>query len=1439
MISTGICMGASNIKSVEVQRTENGIEIKNMTARSHEGDVKDSLIDLLNEKNTTGNKIGVTGRKFKSLVDAPSLSEPEATEITYDFLAGKDKINCGEVDAIISAGGETFMVYELDDEGKMINVYTGSKCASGTGEFFLQQVKRMGLDLDEATRIADTDNPYRVSGRCSVFCKSDCTHALNKGMSKGRIVAGLCQMMVDKMMELIHKAGAKSVMLVGGLARNEVVIDYLKKKVHEVVVPEEAFYFEAIGAAIWALDSGEEISSPEKVFEQGSDPFDYLPPLKDYRDRVTFHEIETADAQENDECILGLDVGSTTTKAVIIRAEDDRLLASEYLRTSGDPVNAARECYASLDEQIGDVDISLIGLGVTGSGRRITGLHALTESVINEIIAHAAGAVHFDPEVDTIFEIGGQDAKYTYLVNGVPTNYAMNEACSAGTGSFLEESAEESLDIAMEDIAEIALKAENPPNFNDQCSAFIGSDIKNAIQEGIDVNNISAGLVYSICQNYKNRVKGNRPIGDKVFMQGGVCYNEAVPMAMAALTGKEIIVPPEPGLMGAFGVALETKRQMDLGLVDKKEFDLEELKDREVDKINDFICRGGSSDCDRKCSINVLEVAGEQYTFGGICNKYMTLDGENDHNMDELNLVKKREKLLFNEFFAHPENEDINSDNSSPRRGKVGFNRSLTVHELLPFYSTFFAELGFEVVMPDEAEEAGIQQQSAAFCYPVEISHGYMHNLLKKDLDYIFLPHVKGLHVEKGPEDSILCPMAQGEPYYLSASWPELEEDNVLSPVLDFKDGFAAVREEFLEMADKMGASRAEAETAFARGIASQEDFKHKLKNMGRSVLEHLENNPESKAAVIFGRPYNAFASETNLGIPHKFASQKQIVLPFDMLPFEDEEVSQNMYWSMGQKIMKGTRFVSRHKQLFGTYITNFSCGPDSFLVNYFRKVNGTKPSLTLELDSHTADVGVNTRIEAFLDVVDRYRSIEKDVDETADEKEDDFSVARAQINSGEIKVKTSEGEVLPLSNDRVKLLIPSMGGMATKAVASAMQYKGIDAVACQPPGEDELKRGKAHATGKECLPFILTLGTMLNYADDKDDEDVMIYFMAESSGPCRLGQYSVMMEEVIKDKKLKNVGLMVMDSGPGYKELGSKFLMRAWQALAVADVLEDIYSAISALAVDPKKGKEIFAESKKKIFSALSSKSWWRLKRVLKKESKRLAEIDLVKPYEEAEKVALTGEIYVRNDEFSRRFLVDKLAQKGIVTTVAPIIEWLYYVDYMTQKTDNYEDPSFLDRVKNKVSNFYKSKIEKDVRNIFASSGLCSNHTVEIDELVEAGGELMSEKLTGETILTIGGAIAELIDQVEGIIAIGPFGCMHHRVSESIIKDKLEEKKSHLYSDDETTGKVLKRFSSLPFLAIESDGSAFPQVIEARLEAFCLQVRRINEFIKEQQATR
>ncbi|HQJ06066.1 MAG TPA: BadF/BadG/BcrA/BcrD ATPase family protein, partial [Spirochaetota bacterium] len=431
--SIGICLGATTMSIVEISSKGGKIVIENVITKEHSGDPKGTLTHHLDNYDLEEKYVGVTGRKFREFIDMPSITEPEAVEFAYEFL---NRDNSQNIDAIVSAGGETFMVYEIDKKGKISRVSSGNKCASGTGEFYMQQIKRMNVSVEEAIALSRTStNPHQLSGRCSVFCKSDCTHALNKGESIADVAAGLARMIAKKIHELIVKLNSKKVMIVGGTTQNDAVIQFVKEMIGEdVQTPKEAPYFEALGASLWALKN-----KRHKTFEKGKyykdkkSSFTFLRPLKDYVDMVDFKSMPYENPKDGDRCIVGLDVGSTTTKAVLFRIEDEKILKSIYLRTNGNPVEASRNCYKSLYEQLNGIKVNIVGVGVTGSGRYISGIHADTDGVINEIIAHARAAAHFDPEVDTIFEIGGQDAKYTDLVNSVASDYAMNEACSAGT----------------------------------------------------------------------------------------------------------------------------------------------------------------------------------------------------------------------------------------------------------------------------------------------------------------------------------------------------------------------------------------------------------------------------------------------------------------------------------------------------------------------------------------------------------------------------------------------------------------------------------------------------------------------------------------------------------------------------------------------------------------------------------------------------------------------------------------------------------------------------------------------------------------------------------------------------------------------------------------------------------------------------------------------
>lgn len=1388
----GLCIGSSTISWYDGEKPGSLL---------HEGNPLRELKRFLPDMVERGVLV-VTGKKGRKLLDLPQLPEVEATELAYKELREK----YGAHEAIVSVGGENFTLYKLNEKGNITGVYTGNKCASGTGEFFLQQLKRMDVDLETANSVV-TEETYELSSRCSVFCKSDCTHALNKGTPKEAILSGLGKVMADKIWELMHRAGVKKILLIGGSSRNRLMLRHLRK-VCEVTIPEEALYFEAYGAYLCAHRIGETHVKKTEIFKSGVVTFPKSAPLAMYLDKVDFKTMPFESAKEGDECILGVDVGSTTTKAVAVRLRDDAILASSYLRTMGDPVTAARQCFKEIRDSL-DVPVKFRGLGVTGSGRKLVGLYCETKAVYNEIMAHARAASYFDEGVDTIFEIGGQDAKYTFLSNGVALDYAMNEACSAGTGSFLEESAKESLNIDYVDIGKLALKGKSPPNFSDQCAAFISSDIKTAINEGVTKEDIAAGLVYSICLNYTNRVKGMRPVGNKVFMQGGVCYNKAVPIAMAAITGKEIIVPPHPGLVGAFGAALMVKEKQKLGLLEEQVFDLAELITKKVRYLNTFVCEGGKERCDRKCPIRIIEVAGKKFPFGGACNKYENMRLELDIDRNKYIYTGERERIVYEL-----------EDNEGGRT--VGISKSLAMNTLFPLFSTFFKSLGYKVVLPTQSDHRGWDRKKSEFCFPVELSHGYMLDLIEKDPYYIFMPAIRGLEVSNSDQKAVYCPFVQSEPDWLTGSFSELQSRRVLSDFFDFSQGFEREKERFVSLGKKLGKSRKETLQAFRKGVEAFEQSGRKIKAVGERFLENLDET--GFGVVIFGRAYNAFASDANMGIPEKLASRGIPVITFDSLPYEGEEGYENMYWAWGEMNLKAAHYVKRQPKLFALYITNFSCGPDSFVISFFREIMDRKPSLILELDSHTSDAGIETRIEAFIDVVKSFMESEEKSSRKKPSKRPQMIVS-----NGLNRVETADG-LFPITDPSIKLLVPTMGELVAGLTAAALEYVGMNVHVLPRPTEFEFKLGKSNSLAKECLPLHLTLGSLIRYLNEHGEEsDTLMYFMPDTRGPCRFGQYSRYIDLWLDKNEVKNVGLFTLNSENGYAGIDMRTKVRIWTGIILADEFCNVENALLTLAQDRKQAETTLERARESFIESMKHDSSSELMRKIETVSEEISRLPLKGSYHDTPKVLLSGEIYVRNDEFSRKSLETFFADNGVIMHVSPIQEWIYYLDYIYLKKYVLAEDGPLKRGLKHAEIFVKRSVEKKIKKALEKTGLYEIHPVDVDSMVEASKDYLNPKLTGEAVLTVGAVLFESIDRYDGIMSIGPFGCMPTRIAESVVERGLEHARNN---SNKLKREIFQAVGSIPILFFESDGNPFTSTIESRLESFVVQVKRVKEHL-------
>ncbi len=1424
MKALGLCIGASTISGAGVCYEGGMYRVLETITRAHDGNPREALGKILGSPDLDGRfkgyaSIAVTGRKFRNLTNLTSISEPEAVEIALAHLYPDLPLN-----AVISAGGENFLVYVLGKDRRISSVQTGNKCASGTGEFFLQQIRRLKLSLEEAMLHAQHEVPFKVSGRCSVFCKSDCTHATNKGVPRQRVVAGLCRMMAGKVMEIIKHLPRRDMMLIGGAARNKVMVDCLREEIENLIVPGEAAYFEALGCAVWACSNETKPVRVTDIFRKETESFFYLPPLSGFDSQVDFKSAERCRFSPGDRCILGLDVESTTTKAVLARMSDDAVLASVYLRTNGDPVNASRQCYAEILRQTGEEDVSISAVGVTGSGRQIAGLHAMTEGVINEIIAHAAGAAFFNPHVDTIFEIGGQDAKYTFLTDGVPSDYAMNDACSAGTGSFLEEAARESLGIEMQEIGEIAVRGMRPPNFNDQCAAFIGSDIKNAFHEGIEKEDVVSGLVYSVCMNYLNRVKGNRPVGNTIFMQGGVCYNRAVPMAMASLTGKRIIVPPDPGLTGAFGVALEAKRRLLTGMMHERDYSLRGLRDRELAYKEPFTCNGGKERCDRKCEIARIVIEGQIYPFGGACNKWYNIRARREIDSGKLNYVARHEQMVFQDSSA-----------SEALRPTVGINKSFFVNSYFPFYKNFFSALGCNVVLPSAAAREGMDRRGAAFCYPAELSHGFFHDLLEKGPDALFLPQVKGVAVRGCREATSACPVSQAEPFYLQAAFKDnarfsqLRKDRkIFSPAIDFSRGLHEPEEDFIYIARRLGFTRERARSAYEAAVSAQEGFFSESLELGHDYLECIEKDGAGFGVVILGRPYNAFVSEAHMGIPQKFATRGVPVIPVDFLPAGDLSAVKDMYWSAGKTMLRGAEFIGRHPRLFACFISNFSCGPDSFIIGFARDRMAGKPMLVLELDSHVADAGLETRIEAFIDIIRNYLRLQE---AGALPKRAGVPPLKTHYDPARDVVVDSRGRPYSLNDPRVHVVFPSMGDLLNQAAAAIFRGMGVRATALPAPDEEVLKLGRGNTSCKECLPLLLTTGSLLKYLQERSDPDeLLVYFMTTAGGPCRFGQYSVFIRGLIEKYGIEDTTLMSISSDNSYTGFkGRDAILKLWTGIVLSDTMQDVRSFLMASAADREGAMLEFRRQWDKVLDTMENE-FGLLMPVLEGVVDDLKRIELKRTLAQTPVVLLTGEIYVRNDGLSRRYIVEELAREGIAAKVSGVSEWVYYTDWCYEQTlkDGYPD------LKKRIGLFYRSyflrKYEKKIKDLWKKSGLVHAKSDRINDLLDHVGHIISPELKGEAILTVGAGITEVLDPFCGVVSIGPFGCMPNRISEAVLSREMNrEGKIASGTVKRSMKPILDKYEELPFLCIESDGNPFPQIITAKLEAFMLQAWRFH----------
>jgi predicted CoA-substrate-specific enzyme activase len=1359
----------------------------------------------------------VTGTEGRRRIALPEIIAAVAIERGLEALNLRPR-------AVVSMGGEDLVVYVLNNRGRIVNTYAGNKCASGTGEFLRQQLGRMNLHLEDINEICEGASVHPISARCSVFMKSDCTHRLNKGeASKADVALSLSKVMADKVAEFLTKAKLSSgkVVVIGGVTRNRHLVSFIRRGNPSIdfVVPEQAPYFEAFGAAWLARDKGDVVPAQADLVHAGAGLiFKTYAPLSQSADKVHHAPSLRAAYDPDADYVLGVDGGSTTTKVALINAATLEIVAEHYGRTHGDPVAALKQCLREVRKQLGTAQPKIRLVASTGSSRELLGVFLETAGVYNEIIAHTVGTTYFQKDVDTIFEIGGQDAKYVLINNGVPVDYAMNEACSAGTGSFLEESAAGDLNIdTAPEIGPIALQATAPLKFGEHCSAFINSDIRKAIQQGAAREDIVAGLVFSIVANYLNRVVGNRSIGEHIVLQGGVAKNAAVPLAFAQMTGKSITVPPDPELMGCFGVARLVLQKRAEGLIEDGAFDLDSLIEKEIAYGKEFVCKS----CENRCTIRRLEVGQGRYPFGGRCSLYTNQRKKRAiRSEDVVDYTQERRRLLFEQFA--PPSEPLRL--RSPR--VVGIPMAFTVHSLWPFYAWYFHTLGIKVVTSSRIVPEGIAKQESNYCFPTEIAHGAIQDVLDRGVDYVFLPHFRDMPSTENVH-ACVCPLTQGLPYFARQAFG-LRDEQILRPLLSLSESFEASRPAFEDVAQQLGLTRAEGSIAYDVGIQQYQRYIAAYRELGRKLLREIRDNPDRVYIALLGRPYNAFTRDANMGIPRKFTSQGVTIVPFDMIYEDDAEIPPNNYWYYGQQNMKAVQQVKKVDNLYLCWVSNFSCAPDSFLLHYVRWLMGQKPYLVLEIDSHTADAGLDTRVEAFLDIVESYRRHVKPAPDKPFLRR--YHIVLKEEYCDVVDRKT--GKRYDIRDPRVHLVWPSMGDLSTVAVDAAARRQGIISTHLPLPDVHSTQLARNVASGKECIPALLVLGSILKFfkdhTPDKGD-DIYVVFVPSTLGPCRTGQYHVFFDRLFEEMGWENVVLLVANSENSYREMGPTFNQDIWRALVLGDYFTDARTSLRLLARDPDQAMAVFESLWQDILQGLQQGPK-ELDREVKRAAERLHRIPRKARIEDLPKVLIVGEIYVRRDNFSVEEICEALIAKGIYPKVTGITEWFHYTDFARKfimegrrRRDGWmrtlRDGGLKDEAVYLVEKIWKQSVEDKVASALKPTGLIPHVPHDMDKIIGEGQkQFVHPEMESEATVSPAVGAAAMQEGYSGVAIIAPFGCLPGRLIEGVYAPWAKAR-------------------DYPVLALENDGQPYPPNIISRIEVFAHNVLRFEATDRPQHA--
>ena len=1388
----GVDIGSTTVKVAVLDESK---KLLFSDYQRHFADIQGTLARLVKEAREAVGDVKVSpvitgsgGLALAGNMDIPFVQEVIAVSTALKKYAP-------QTDVAIELGGEDAKIIYFD--GSSIDQRMNGTCAGGTGSFIDQMASLLQTDVTGLNEYAKHyQSLYTIAARCGVFAKTDIQPLINDGATKEDLAASIFQAVVNQTISGLAcgRPIRGHVAFLGGPLHflselRTAFIRTLKLDDEHAIIPDNSHLFAAIGAGLNAHsamavnhskqheklaeqlyedgktvtdeDSDRMLSELEKELTDGVQIQFEVPRMEplfasqdeydDFIERQNQYNVATEDLESySGNCFLGIDAGSTTTKAALV-SEDGSLLYSFYSNNNGSPLKTAIRAIEEIYDRLPE-DAHIVYSCSTGYGEALVKSALMLDEGEVETIAHYYAASFFDPDVDCILDIGGQDMKCIKIKNHAVDSVQLNEACSSGCGSFIETFAK-SLNYSVEDFAKAALFAEHPFDLGTRCTVFMNSKVKQAQKEGASVEDISAGLSYSVIKNvlYKViKVSDAKELGRHIVCQGGTFYNDGVLRAFEKIAGCEAIRPDIAGIMGAFGAGLIARERYEEG----KQTSM--LSIRQIRALQYTTHNAKCQGCTNHCRLTVNHFSGGRtFISGNRCERGI---GKKKNAENLPNMYDFKNHLLFDREVL-PEDE--------AERGTIGIPRVLNMYELYPFWHLFFTKLKYHVVLSPASThriyELGIESiPSESECYPAKLTHGHIEWLIAQGVKKIFYPCIPYERKEfKEAGNHYDCPIVTSYPMNIKNNVETIRSKNIdfICPFISF-ESLKTVTEQLVDVFSDL--PEREVREAASAAWTELDRTRQAVYAEGQRILDYLEETGKH-GIVLAGRPYH-IDPEINHGIPEMINSYGMAVLSEDSIselaPIE-RPLRVLDQWMYHTRLYGAAEFVKQRDNLDLIQLNSFGCGVDAVTTDQVDEIltGSDKLYTCLKIDEVNNLGAARIRIRSLIAAI---RIREK--------------------NHATRTIRSSVQETVSFTKEMRKdytILVPQMSPIHFGLLEAAMTASGYNMVVVNPPEKDAVDKGLKYVNNDACYPSLIVVGQMMSELESgKYDPHKCAIIMSQTGGGCRASNYVGFFRRALKKAGMEYVPVIAasvqgLESNPGFR-LNYSFAKRALFACEFGDLFMKCLYRVRPYELERGSADRLHEKLEKECIDFLysenpSGKDYKRLcKKIVQEFDSMPIHEDMKKP-----KVGIVGEILVKYSPAANNHLVELLEREGAEAVQPELLDFILYSLY----NENF-----------KCQNHYAGKATTALCNIgirfVEHCRKTAREALDASRRFKAPHHIQSLAERAKAVISIGnqtgegwfltGEMLELIEEdTKNIVCVQPFGCLpNHIMGKGVIKE-------------------------------------------------------------------